>query len=424
MNKINVLIFPAGEINSVELHDALSYCVNIKVFGASSVDRHGEYIFENYISGLPFISSEIFIDVFNSILTKNNIDIIFPTHDTVAEFLSENSEKIRSKIIVADRYTARICRDKKATYELFKEDFFCPKIYDCISELPVFIKPRLGQGSVGAKLIENRSDIPSGINLDNYVICEYLPEDEFTVDCITDSNGILKSVLPRSRKRILAGISVSGKNETLTTEIEEIAQRINEKLTFRGLWFFQIKQDSQGQFKLLEISARCAGTMCLSRAMGVNLPLLSVYVAMDQPISIIKNNYNLTLDRTLISRYKADFTYEIVYCDYDDTLVLNDRVNLMLICFLYQCKNKNIKIILITKHSHNPEESLKKYSICEELFSSIIHLEEYQEKSDYINPCNAIFIDNSFKERDKVFKKYGIPVFDVDAVEVLLDWRI
>ena len=48
--KTNVLIFPAGEINSVELYEALSYNVNINIYGCSSVDRHGEYIFKNYKS--------------------------------------------------------------------------------------------------------------------------------------------------------------------------------------------------------------------------------------------------------------------------------------------------------------------------------------------------------------------------------------
>lgn len=59
MSKVNVLIFPAGEINSVELHDALSHNVNINVFGCSSVDRHGEYVFKNYRSGLPNIFLKI-----------------------------------------------------------------------------------------------------------------------------------------------------------------------------------------------------------------------------------------------------------------------------------------------------------------------------------------------------------------------------
>ena len=45
MPKINVLVFPAGEVNSIELHDALSTCVNIELFGASSINRHGEYVF-------------------------------------------------------------------------------------------------------------------------------------------------------------------------------------------------------------------------------------------------------------------------------------------------------------------------------------------------------------------------------------------
>ena len=77
--KSRVLIFPAGEINSVELHEALSTCVNIELYGASSVDKHGEYIFKNYISGLPMITETNFFDEFNSIIDKNQIELVFPT---------------------------------------------------------------------------------------------------------------------------------------------------------------------------------------------------------------------------------------------------------------------------------------------------------------------------------------------------------
>ena len=89
MAKINVLIFPAGEINSIELHDALSTCVNIEVFGASSIDRHGEYVFKNYISGLPLINESDFYEKFNDFIKEKHIDVIFPTHDTVAEFFAD-----------------------------------------------------------------------------------------------------------------------------------------------------------------------------------------------------------------------------------------------------------------------------------------------------------------------------------------------
>ena len=87
MHKTKVLVFPAGEINSIEIHDSLSTCVNIELYGASSVDRHGGYVFRKYISGVPRIDEPDFITKFNCMLDEYGIDAVFPTHDTVAMFL-------------------------------------------------------------------------------------------------------------------------------------------------------------------------------------------------------------------------------------------------------------------------------------------------------------------------------------------------
>lgn len=422
MPKINVLIFPAGEINSIELHDALSTCVNVEVFGASSIDRHGEYVFKNYISGLPMIFEPNFLEKINALITEKHIDLIFPTHDTIAEFFAENQEKINAKIIVADKNTSEICRDKLKTYEIFKNEDFCPKNYNDFSQLPVFIKPKKGQGTKDAKLINTKTDIPQDINIKDFVICEYLSGEEYTVDCITDKNGKVYA-FPRSRERIFAGVSVCGKNQELTDEIKNIAEKINSKLKFRGLWYFQIKKDDNNRFKLLEISTRCPGSMCLTRALGVNLPLLSVYDAMEYDIEILPNKYDVKMDRTLISRYKINYEYDTVYFDFDDTLIINDKVYLPAISFLYQCKNENKKIILITRHLNDLDETLKKYLISKEIFDKIYHIDFGKPKVDYINPQKAIFIDNSAKERALVKKRYNIPTFDVDMLEVLTNWE-
>lgn len=421
--KINVLVFPAGEINSIELHDALSTCVNINLFGASSIDRHGEYVFMNYISGLPLIDSPLFLEKFNEILKTNKIDVVFPTHDSVAKFFSENRELINSKVIVADKKTSAICRDKRKMYEYFKEFDFIPIIYSEIKRFPVFIKPRESQGGKGAKLINSENELPPNINLNDYIICEYLPGEEYTVDCLTDKNGKLIFVSPRSRKRLLAGVTVSGAIEELTPEIQFIAKNINKKMSFLGLWWFQIKKDSQGRWKLLEISTRVAGTMCLTRARGVNLPLLSVYVAMNYDVDVTPNTYKVQVDRTLISRYKINYEYDTVYMDFDDTVIVNGKVNQYAIWFLFQCKNLNKKVILITKHENEIYNTFKEHGISQELFTEIIHLRIDDSKISYINPHKAIFIDNAYQERAAVANKYSIPVFDVDGIEVLLDWR-
>jgi len=423
MPKINVLIFPAGEINSIELHDALSTCVNIEVFGASSIDRHGEYVFKNYISGVPMITDDVFFEKFNLLLKEKNIDVIFPTHDTVAMFLTENKDKINAKIIAANQETTAICRDKEKTYKSLKDFDFVPKIYNELTDFPVFIKPKEGQGAIGAKLLKSKKDIPD-IDFKDYVICEYLPGDEYTVDCLTDKNGDLCVISPRSRQRLMAGVCVAGKTEALTSEIKNIAEKINAILSFEGLWWFQIKKDQNNKWKLLEISTRCAGTMCLTRAKGINLPLLSVYVAMGCDVEVDANQMGVTIDRTLISRYKIDYEYDTVYFDFDDTLTINDRVHLPAIRYLYQCKNQNKKIVLLTKHDSDIYQTFEKYAISPKLFDQIIHITSEKEKSDFINPEKAIFVDNAYQERKKMQDKYKIPTFDVEGLEVLLDWRI
>ncbi len=423
INKKNVLIFPAGEVISVELHDALSTSVNISLFGASSVNRHGPYIFKNYVSGLPLITDGNFIEEFNKLIEDKSIDLIFPTHDDVVVFLVNNADKIKAKIIGPDQETARISRDKALIYSTFEGADFIPRIFDKIDDYPVFIKPRNGQGGVGTKLIKRKEDIPNNINLADYVICEYLPGVEYSVDCLTDKNGELIFVSPRSRGRTMAGISVGGRTEELTDEIKKIADTLNNRLSFTGLWFFQIKKDTNNRWKLMEFAARCASTMGLTRARGVNLPLLSVYIALELDVTVKPNNYKVEMDRSLISRYKISYEYDTVYFDFDDTLVINGKVHAYSIMFLYQCLNQGKKVILITHHADDIHETLKKYAVDEKLFNSIVHIKDVGEKIASIEPEKAIFIDNAFSERKAVQDKYRIPVFDVDAIEVLLDWR-
>lgn len=363
MKVINVLIFPAGEVNSIELHDSLASCVNIKVFGASSIDRHGPFVFENYISNLPLINDVDFIAKFNEILEQYKIDVIFPSHDSVANFFSAHQNDINSKVIVADKKTSHICRDKALTYEYFSDCHFVPKVFDATPEsYPVFIKPKEGQGSIGACLIASEEEL-RGHRLSDCVVCEYLPGEEYTVDCLTDYHGNLVCVSPRSRNRLIAGITAAGKIEKLTKEIAEIAETINVRLNFLGLWWFQIKKDTNGDWKLLEIATRCAGTMCLTRASGINLPLLSVYTALGLDVTVQSNNLDISVDTSLIRRYKTNLSYKKVYIDFDDTITLRGKINLKAIWFIYQCQNVGIAVILITKHEKDLKQTLEELNI-------------------------------------------------------------
>lgn len=425
MKKWGVLVFPAGEINSIELHDSLCSCVNIELWGASSIERHGKYVFKNYVSGLPLISNDNFLKEFNKLIDEKGIDIIFPTHDTVACYLAEHEKELHAQIVCGDKRSTDICRSKKKTYQLFGDTSFVPEMWSTIDEIkeyPVFIKPDAGQGSIGTKLINKKDDF-AGIDIEEKLILEYLPGKEITVDCFTDKDGLLRGIFPRCRERVLAGICVHGSIMCSSDEISHIAQIINSRMCFKGLWYFQLKQDKYERFKLLEVSCRCSGTMCLTRARGINLPLLSVYTNMGLPVELENNLDHIEMDRTFISRYCSDIDYQKVYIDYDDTIIVDHKVNLDIIRYLYQCKNNGKEIILLTKHCGDLQEDLEKYAISEKIFTQVIHLDDDIEKASVINKEKSIFIDNSYKERKAVKAVSNIPVFDVEGVEVLLDWR-
>lgn len=427
--KINVMVFPCGSVNAVDINTALKDAVLINLYGGSSISDHGEYIFKNYIGNIPNIADEKFINEFNNIIRENNINFIIPTHDTVALFLAENESLINAKIVTSEYKVNKICRYKKLTYDTFKGYDFNPIIYKKIEDVdtfPIFLKPNVGAGGQGCVKCDCKDTLKYyKKENDDLIICEYLPGDEISIDCFTDKSGWLKFIGPRTRARTFNGISSRSNNMEISEEIKNIALDINNKLNLRGYWFFQMKKDNLGKYKLLEISTRLAGTACLNRNLDINFPLLSVLDMAGYDIDIIPNKYNIEIDRTLISRYKIDYYYEVAYIDLDDTLILNNaKINTLLMMFLYQCKNKNIDLVLITKHIYDVDETLKKYSISKSLFNNIINIDMNDEKISYIDTNKkSILIDNSFYERKMVKLKLDIPTFDVSNIECLIDYR-
>lgn len=110
--------------------------------------------------------------------------------------------------------------------------------------------------------------------------------------------------------------------------------------------------------------------------------------------------------------------------DYDDTLIINGRVNLILLYFLYQAAENGKRIYLLSKHIGDIHSDLKHHRICEDIFDEIIIIPPYKDKSDFLQHKPAIFIDDSFAERKRVKDVHNIPVYDLDMIESLIDWRM
>lgn len=221
--KTNVLVFPCGAESALEIHIALKDVMNFRLVGASGREDHGRMVYENYYGGFPNISEPNFIDELNELIAKESIDIIMPTHDTVLVFMAKNADKINTKIAVPGIKQAEICRSKKKIYDLFKDFDFCPIVFSSISEVqdyPVYVKLDEGQGSKGAFILRERKQYDELKDPENYVITEFLPGEELTIDCFTDRHGNLQFVGPRIRKRVFDGICVNSITVEATDEIK------------------------------------------------------------------------------------------------------------------------------------------------------------------------------------------------------------
>jgi len=426
-----VLVFPAGTEIAFEIHAALKNAKNIELYGATSVPCHAEMVFKRCEEGLPFVGDPALVDALNACIDKYSIDYVYPAHDSVLLELTEKQGLLHAMVVTSRKDTVRICRSKSMTYHWLydRKAWYLPEWYECpedVDTFPVFAKPSVGQGAEGAMKADDREALDRVPVLEtDYIFCEYLPGQEITVDCFTDRHGKLRYIGQRTRDRIRSGIAVRSHLMPLEESVEKIAKHLNEAFDFNGAWFFQLKEDRNGKYKLLEVAPRIAGTMGLTRNIGVNMPLLTLYNMMGTDVEILSNRTNLLLDRAFVSRFKmTDIKYDKVYVDYDDTLVLQDgKVNTMLLVFLYQAKDDGKKLILLTRHDGNIFEDLKEHNIDLALFDSLILLGKNGRKADYVDG-KAIFIDDSFAERKSVWGACQAPVFDLDMVESLLDWRV
>ncbi len=426
MKKTNVLIFPAGAENALEIHEALKYNLHFTLFGASGKQDYGElqYPPERYHQGDLYIGDPGFLSRFNRVLDEFQIDLIVPTHDTIALYLAQNAHLLHGRLVCSNARAAYFARNKLEMFSELQGEPFLPRVYQAPYDgldFPLFVKPSVGEGAKGAHRIDTMEQFEAEKDgLDGMVVCEYLPGREYTVDCFTDRHGTLLFAGARSRERIGMGIAFRCCGGPASEEIREIAQRVGDRFGLRGAWYLQLKEDREKRLKLMEFSVRMAGTMVYFRQLGVNFPALSLFDAMGLDVSILFNDYPLRIERCIKTRCRPGFEFQTLYVDLDDTLIVDGQVNSTLVQLIYQCVNTGKKVVLLTKHEQDLDDSLARHRLSRGLFDEVILLAPEQSKADYIRGPQAVLIDNYFQERRSVRERLHIPVFDVDAAECLL----
>ena len=368
------------------------------------------------------------------------IDVVYPCHDVVHAFLANryrSDEAYAWRMVGPDASTVQQLRSKSWTAQLLSKDVTVPTAgYNGhgMNSYPRFIKPDVGQGSRGVyqridsveALHAFRQNVPLTAK---HLTLEYLPGKEFTIDCFSSGGRLLWSMV-RERVETRAGISTLTRRVGISTIqdmvlcglMREWAERIHHRMRMRGAWFFQVKLRESGVPVLLEVAPRIGGGSGLALANNVNLPMLSVLDALDTPrLTVLDSFFCTQMVRPLGNVYQTAF-WDTLVMDIDDTLVVHGHVNTQLMRLVHQALNDDKIVRFITR------DGTQLLSACPDsafmLKSRIIIVDrEPLAKVEAIRQLGerpAVFVDDSFTERERVAGLIGIPVFDAAGAECLI----
>lgn len=140
---------------------------------------------------------------------------------------------------------------------------------------PFIVKPRQGAGGRGFAFVRRADDLREVPHDGSMMGQEDLPGDEFSIDVLGSPDGHIVAAVPRRRDKIDSGIAVAGRTMT-DPALEAFGRAVAGAIGVIGVVNVQAKMDRQGRPALLEVNARFPGTMSLTQAAGIDMPLLAV----------------------------------------------------------------------------------------------------------------------------------------------------
>jgi len=297
--KENILLPGAGgfaAINAVKSLRKIDF--NGKIITTDSNPLSAGFYLSDFYYVLPRINDINFINRAYEVLQREKINLILPTSgfDIIPYSKHKNElEKMGVSCFFSDYETIELCDNKFKFYEKIKNDFPTPKYsMFCkeVKEFPVFVKPVNGKGSRNIYLCNSKSELEYVVNkYPEMLVCEYLPGREYTIDVLSDMNGIPICAIPRERIETKDGISFKGKVEK-NLQMQKLCMSLAQYIGLKGPSCMQMKQDNNGEFKFIEVNPRMGGGTIMATLAGVNIPhlILKLHNKIEiQPAEVVFN---------------------------------------------------------------------------------------------------------------------------------------
>ena len=228
----------------------------------------------------PLAKDKDFLKSIKKIIAENKIEYYIPMVDEeISQIVKLGQTNGKLKVIAPNnREFVDLCLDK---YQLMKKltEKNISQINTCLAKefyrqfpYPIFVKPIVGRGSRGAQKLLNTDQLKaylalSGYRMDQLMVQECLPGEEYSVSVVVNNLNQLIAVVPK--KIIIKTGTTRHAVVKRDRVITDVCRQIVAKLKPAGVFNVQLKM-VDSKVKIFEINPRCSGTSPLTCEAGVN----------------------------------------------------------------------------------------------------------------------------------------------------------
>ncbi|MCI9138131.1 MAG: ATP-grasp domain-containing protein [Lachnospiraceae bacterium] len=273
---------------------------------------------------VPKINEENYVPIILEICRAEEIGAVTTLIDPEIAVLARHREKFQAmgvQVLAPYETSAALCFDKYLMYQfLNKHGILTAKTYGRMEEFqtalekgdiqfPVFVKPRTGSGSVGARMIQCLEELKIAFRHDrSLIIQEYMTGEDLDADVYVDTISH-RAVSIFTKKKLET--KIGGANKTLSFKDNKLFLTIEHIVSFFEFngpidmdFFYR-----DGEYYLSEINPRFGGAYLHAYGCGVNF------------IKLIENNMNGIENEPVFGNYEED----VLMMMYDSVVIKKKR---------------------------------------------------------------------------------------------------
>jgi carbamoyl-phosphate synthase large subunit len=313
LRKVRVMVTGAGGPAAVSVMKSLSADPSVSLVAADMDPwAAGLYLVPPDARTLvPAGSDPGFADAALARCVAMGVDVLIPTCDAELLPLGRARAGFREagvELLLAPDQALDVCLDKLALVERCAGRVPVPRTERLdqadpgLWTYPVMVKPRRGSGSRGISMVGSAQELAEMQASADYLVQEYLPGTEYSIDVLADVTGHVVASVPRVRERVDSGVSVAGR----TLHDAELERLGADMAVVTGLTYVanvQFRRDAAGRPALLEVNPRFPGTMPLTVASGVDMPLMALDALRGKPLPAQAGFRDVAMVRYLDERF-------------------------------------------------------------------------------------------------------------------------